>query len=430
MRCSVHGSLIASLLREASDDDVREGLLFGTCAETSARASGYCEVMVLSWESFSEALVLSGMGVGLAEGLIWGNGVLEMRSAPACKASSSPHYPANSVQTTDGGGPSVLVPPRTDEQRASQQQTLFLVKYVETGAETLHGNGGFSKQLLPASPSLPLQTQQLQEQQGSSSRQYGGSVKLNTIIHSRLQSMAVEELRIEIERSGRSATWVDFHKGALQATTDAHREFLMKLVKAQTSIDRANEKKGRQKRMFEMMLQESKPMARSQQWEDHLVVSPDSTMRLMWETVALVGMLFYAFGTPLRLMFAQGACLFDQAALGHGAEAASSEAYAICLSQWGPSMVIDYLFDLFFIVDLLLRSRYFAFREFDEERDCEVTIDAPAAIWEMSRRQRYFYCSAVLLVPWDLLALSTGYLRLYRLVKLCYVFLTRKIWTR
>ena len=35
MWCSVHGSLIASLLREASDDDVREGLLFGTCATLS-----------------------------------------------------------------------------------------------------------------------------------------------------------------------------------------------------------------------------------------------------------------------------------------------------------------------------------------------------------------------------------------------------------
>jgi CRP-like cAMP-binding protein len=394
-------------------------MLFGTSAEVSAKASGYCETMVLSWDAFSEALRLSGMGVGLMDGLLWGHGVLKLREPPLVEQQQA--GPASLSDTQQQPQPPQITGNLShlqQQQQQQQQQALALVKYVENGRE----KGGH---VAPPSPMPPLGQQSRQSIYGGvkdSSRHKGASAihRFSTYAHASVQTLAVEELRSEIERSGRPATWVDFHKGALQSTTDAHREFLMKLVRAQTSMERANEKKGRHKRMFDMMLTDSQPAAKSMGWEDRLVLQPEKSARLVWECVALAGMLYYTFAIPLSLML-QGACLYDEASL-EGVAEASPRAYTACFSEWDWGLLVDYLFDLFFMVDVVMRARFFAFREFDEERDCEVTIEAPAAIWEVRGTQRYFYLSCALVAPWDLLAPVTGYVRLYRLAKLMYVF--------
>ena len=129
--------------------------------------------------------------------------------------------------------------------------------------------------------------------------------------------------------------------------------------------------------MFDMMLGETTPPRGRDGCDGWLVVAPDHSLRLWWDVGVLLAMLYYTIGTPVALMV-QSTCLHDTATLPEGVLPNSTEAYAVCFSRWENTLILDYLLDLFLVLDLVARSRYFAFREFDEERDCTVTIDSPA----------------------------------------------------
>ena len=75
------------------------------------------------------------------------------------------------------------------------------------------------------------------------------------------------------------------------------------------------------------------------------------------------------------------------------------------------------------LIDLVMRSQYFAYRKYDEEREVEVMICDPSEIWQYRKSHPLFLLSVFMRVPWDLIALSTGYYKLWRLTKMLYVFL-------
>ncbi len=437
-------------------------LLFGTPAEFSAQANGYLETMVLTWDAFTVALALSGLGVGLSHGFKWGHGVhpASLTDGGPSKRTSFVRKSKKSVDSHLPAPEEVIVRPGATAGLLAPDLQQKVLKFDEFGC-ALGNQGDGADGDAPstatyragnrlsfkvpcartdhAAPAIFVNTSHSSKQATEpcqrgrpgraaplkrSSAVHGACVDLNVQQH--LKAVAMKDLCAEIEASGRQATWVDFHKGALQATADAHRDLLVKLVKAQSSIDRAHEKKGRHKRMFDMMLTEAMPLNSKHGCDGWLVVTPDQSLRLWWDAGVLLTMLYYIVGTPIALMV-QSNCLHDTAKLPDGVLPNTTEAYATCFSRWEYTLILDYLLDFFMIFDLVARSRYFSFREFDEERDCTVTIDSPAEIWRARRRRPGFRMSVLLAFPYDFFALLTGYLRVFRLVKMLYIVLIPSI---
>lgn len=194
--------------------------------------------------------------------------------------------------------------------------------------------------------------------------------------------------------------WLALQSSALQATIESHRKHLVKFVKTRQTIEVTR----KNKRMLDMMADIHTAQAA---W----IILPDSAFRPVWAALSLLGMTYFIFAIPLRLV----------AYLQCPAATSGTLQPALCLSSWDHSLAVDYLWDLFFVVDLALHCCSFAFKSFENDQHMVVT----------DRRQifRRFWRSpsasvyGLAVLPLDLLSLRWGYLLCLRLSKLLWTAL-------
>jgi hypothetical protein len=139
---------------------------------------------------------------------------------------------------------------------------------------------------------------------------------------------------------------------------------------------------------------------------DEQAILPSHPKRLVWDVLALLGVLYYLFVVPLRIAFPFPDTKFDDASLQ-------------LTQHYLYSLMIDEAWDLFFLVDMFLRFRYFAVK--DPTAD-GVYLTDPEDIQHAYRSWGGgFYFDLIASLPFDLLALGSS-IRLFlwlRYASLC-----------
>ena len=194
---------------------------------------------------------------------------------------------------------------------------------------------------------------------------------------------------------------------ALLATLAAHQSQAERLAKAQSQLYGVTSSPSKNKKLQAMMESSVTEMnVELAPWYDR-VIMPDRPFVVVWEAAVLLSVLYYNLAIPLRVIFrlncddsTGGGTLFVRQCLG-----------------WHWSLVLDYAVDAVFVVDTLLRARYFAFRRFAGEY--EVVETSKEAIWDNFRHSSRFYINLALVgsVVFDLSAIWVGRLLLLRLCK-------------
>ena len=82
-----------------------------------------------------------------------------------------------------------------------------------------------------------------------------------------------------------------------------------------------------------------------------LIVMPHSSVRIAWDILIFIGYFFYAITYPYRLSVTY---YFDKNSLKAYPGTAPPD-------QWRPALIIAYIFDFIFIVDIALKSTIFAY---------------------------------------------------------------------
>ncbi|KAJ1444164.1 hypothetical protein B484DRAFT_198514 [Ochromonadaceae sp. CCMP2298] len=119
-------------------------------------------------------------------------------------------------------------------------------------------------------------------------------------------------------------------------------------------------------------------------------VHPGSSLRCAWEVVVLWAVLYYGMAVPVRVMV-RYQC---------GGSLGSRD------FSWDYSLLVDYICDLLLLLDLLLRSAFFAYRRAEGGREV-VEVDR-AQIWATFRKSPRFPLLLWLALPTDLLSLWGG----------------------
>lgn len=370
-------------------------LLFGTAAEVSARAAGFVETMVLSYDALMQVLALTGRTVALstaepdvvtkapaiARG-IWGHGLVidnaiidrsHHRNSKSRKSRSNESILKLGSMLDKIGGLHVPLSPTSEPSDRA-------------GTNTSTGS----------SLSLAVQPSQTvwEEKQG-----YCVITRPVPVCG---QFDVADSVNIA-EPTADPSDWLEHHQDALQATIDTHRDFLVKFVKAQSVLEHT----GRSKRVIEMMA------ANSVQISSHIIM-PDSCWKLAWDVLIAIAVLYQVFVHPIRILTSM-ACRGSEPGLD------SAEVARICFSRVPASMAIDYLLDAVFVADIILHMAVFAYVFFNGEIIvAECNRDKIASRYLSSGR---FWRSLLVCVPLDLLALHFGYLQLFRLWKLAALLL-------
>ncbi len=115
---------------------------------------------------------------------------------------------------------------------------------------------------------------------------------------------------------------------------------------------------------------------------------------------SLIGVCYYLFVVPLRIGFPFGDTSFDDSGLGFQ-------------QHYLYTIVVDELWDLFFLVDMLLRFKYFAVKDPDSgENDMDssggVYLTDPDDIRYTYRQSGAFFLDMAASLPFDLLALAVS----------------------
>ena len=209
-------------------------------------------------------------------------------------------------------------------------------------------------------------------------------------------SDAIRVLNLEMDIS--ADHWLARQGDALRSTIESHKRDLEKFLVVQTSISETR----RHKAIF--------PTSNSTlhgQKKSKIYVLPNSFFRPLWASCSLIGMTYFSLAIPIRILV-YWQCPF---------RSTSSE----CLSSWDTSLVIDYLWDIFFLVDIILHCFLYCFEVFEDDRHVLVS--------EWRRIAKRFSTSpsvvvyALAALPLDFFAIRWGYLLVLRLSKLLWVLL-------
>ena len=184
--------------------------------------------------------------------------------------------------------------------------------------------------------------------------------------------------------------WLAEQSEALRATIQSHKKDLEKFLKVRTNIESNKRNKRMQNMMGEIKIAVPK-----------LCVLPDSKFRPVWAAISLVGMAYFSLAIPLRILFHYHC---------------PPQHRHKCLSSWDYTLIIDYLWDIFFIADIVMQSCFFAFRVLENEDNVLITN------WrQISRRYWQSPDAAVAVMasfPLDFMAIRFGYIQYLRLPKL------------
>jgi len=170
----------------------------------------------------------------------------------------------------------------------------------------------------------------------------------------------------------------------MKHTTDSYHEFQKKLTKAHDTIENSS----KNKKLMGMM-------EALEQKDDSIVIMPGSNIRLIWDVLCTLGIIYIAIVAPLRLQIRWNQ---DR--------------------QWTPSLSIDYFFDTVMLFDIVLRAQFFAFEKFDN--NAETIVKDAHEIWMRFYTSPGSYVRMLTVIPFDVIVVG-GYhhitLTLLRMVK-------------
>jgi CRP-like cAMP-binding protein len=186
--------------------------------------------------------------------------------------------------------------------------------------------------------------------------------------------------------------WLMQQGDALRATIESHKKDLERFLKVRTTIEGTR----KSKRMHDMMREVETPVSR-------FCIRPDSPFRPAWAAASLVGIAYFSLTIPLRIMVR-----------------IDCEAH-FCLSKWDNSLIVDYLWDIFFLVDVILHSYVFAFRVF--ENDEHRLVSDRRQIFLRFWRSPSAFVSVLAVFPVELFSIGWGDLLVLRMSKLLWTTL-------
>ena len=167
---------------------------------------------------------------------------------------------------------------------------------------------------------------------------------------------ALVEDPLDHHMQGISGSSPSVYSDALISTLSAHVAMVEKLSKAQSTLDNLKTSRGNaNKKLNKMLSMSGLPLETSQEVSKR-VIMPNSPFVLFWELLIAIGIVYYTFATTTRLVQWYRCSFF-------------TDSKAAACSQWEPSFAADYWFDLLFMLDTLLRSRFFAYRYYEGDRE-------------------------------------------------------------
>ncbi len=383
-------------------------LLFDMTADVSACVAQYVEALVLTTQDFQRALCETGHGVGShrIKGMV-------LKSA---KGTGAANISSNQCKTSGV---------KSSFSQTRQAAIHGQVSFVGTRRDTSAASSSL-RRLSDVNRQSLMNSRNNGNTKASSSSAAVAAISMQD----KMQLAFLEEVYQEITAMGQEPVWHDYHLVALQDTVEAHKSLLTKLVRIQSTYSAGDvsgsllgtRRKG--KSLLDMLGHEGgadQPREKQYKWWDLFhrlqpqVIAPDNSFRLYWDLLMILSIMYYVIGQPLRTMVA--AWCEAEVHL-PPSRAAREEVMRFCLSQWHPSLGIDYFVDTVFLVNIYLKARLFAFREFDDDR--EIVVCDPDSIWETYRGSWCFYSDVALVLPFDFLALFNGYILFYRLLKTAY----------
>lgn len=197
--------------------------------------------------------------------------------------------------------------------------------------------------------------------------------------------------------------WIHVQTHAMQLTFDAYRDLLLKISKAQSTID-ASVKSKRLQAMMEVI---------APSHEKSMVIMPNNSFRLYWDALQGFICIYYCTVIPMRIMILS--------TCGRSRKEVSS----YCLSYWNNSLFIDYMIDVIRVIDIILRYKYFAFAKFDGDR--EIIVTDSDEIKSEFHRNIHSYLSIFMALPFDLLMIHSDMLVLFRLPKILNIIMLPSI---
>jgi hypothetical protein len=140
-------------------------------------------------------------------------------------------------------------------------------------------------------------------------------------------------------------------------------------------------------------------------------IMPSDSIRLVWDCCCLLGLLYHLLFVPLRVCLVFK-CNFERS-------------HEECSGYWNYSLAGDYLVDCLFVADIILRSRFFAYKTIENQMEQVITNpqDIRTHFW-LSRRLKL---DLVSIIPVDIGAAFVGSLVYWRLSRVVSVLLVSDI---
>ena len=170
-------------------------------------------------------------------------------------------------------------------------------------------------------------------------------------------------------------------------TIETTKESLRKISSTVSTVTSGGGK-GRRDKLKDMM---ERHRAVSKSFSVH----PDSKVHLVWDVFSIFAILYYAIESPIRL---------------------ASHVRSGDLDSFHASMVLGYVIDVLFFVDMILRSTLYSFST--HEHGKTVVVSDPSAIRRRYLSSSKFRVDLLTTLPLDILSVWSGGHALFRLPKL------------
>jgi len=206
-----------------------------------------------------------------------------------------------------------------------------------------------------------------------------------------------DRLQHALEQCGCARDFFSQDDPGVQATFSEHKlrdEHLSKL--------RATMKNSQRNKKVMVMMEEAP------EYRDKFIIPPSSGFHLYWDVSKLLALLFLCIMSPLHIL--------KQCIHRHDLEARCSMMKDFT-QDWRPAFIIDYCVDVFFLIDMSLNFRCFAFNYIEDGRN--VLNSSPDAIKKKYLQSRRFQLDFLGSFPLDLLLgpIAGGFFSLFRLTR-------------
>jgi hypothetical protein len=136
----------------------------------------------------------------------------------------------------------------------------------------------------------------------------------------------------------------------------------------------------------------------------HFVILPNSRSRFLLGVIYSLGILYYLIYIPIRIMLTYNCQSYSSEKMQH--LNLFSSIHQICLSSFDYSLVIDYFFDVIFLIEYLLRLKYFAYRCYCN--DVEIIVTNQHQIYLKFCQSLKFKIGLLILFPFEIFNYYTG----------------------